>query len=90
MNRTEIWSGIKRDLLGLKWIGNTARQLTPPKRAPGWQGAVSYPPSLQISIFQIHVTFNISYFPQFNLPFEKRYLFQKIPKNLHKTDKQCG
>ena len=44
--------------------------------------------SLQISIFQIHQIFNISYFPQFNLTFEKEYLFPKSPKNLHKTAKQ--
>ena len=37
--------------------------------------------SLQISIFQIHQIFNISYFPQFNLSFEKKYLFPKMPKN---------
>ena len=44
-------------------------------RAPGWQGTVWYPStnsSLQISIFQIHQVFNISYFPQFNLFFEKK------------------
>ena len=33
MNRSEIWSNIKRELLGLKWVGNTTRQLTP-KREP--------------------------------------------------------
>ena len=37
--------------------------------------------SLQISIFQIHQIFNISYFPQFNLSFEKESLFPKTPKN---------
>ena len=30
MNRSEIWSNIERKLLGLKWVGNTSRQLTPP------------------------------------------------------------
>ena len=34
--------------------------------------------SLQISICQIHQIFNISYFLQFNLSFEKKYLFPKI------------
>ena len=24
MNRSEIWSNIKRELLGLKWVGNTS------------------------------------------------------------------
>ena len=37
--------------------------------------------SLYISIFQIYQIFNISYFRQFNLSFEKKYLFPKIPKN---------
>ena len=45
--------------------------------------------SLQISIFQIHQIFNISYFPQFNLSFEKKISLsknaKKSPKNLHKT-----
>ena len=56
----------------------------PQKRAPGWKRPFWYPPInslLQISIFQIHQIFNISYFPQFNLSFEKIYLFPKIPKN---------
>ena len=47
--------------------------------------------SLQISIFQIHQIFNISYFPQFNLSFEKISLSQnaqKSPKNLPKAAKQ--
>ena len=29
MNRSEIWSNIKKELLGLKWVWNTTRQLTP-------------------------------------------------------------
>ena len=37
--------------------------------------------SLYISIFQIHQILNISYFRQFNLSFEKKYLFPKMPKN---------
>ena len=47
--------------------------------------------SLKISIFQIHQIFNISYFPQFNLSFEKKKSHsqnvQKSPKSLHKTAK---
>ena len=34
LNRSEIWSNIKGDLLGLKWVGNTTRQLTTPKESP--------------------------------------------------------
>ena len=33
MNRSEIWSKIERELLRLKWVGNTTRELTP-KREP--------------------------------------------------------
>ena len=39
----------------------------------------------KISIFQIHQIFNISYFPQFNLSFEKKYVFLKMPKNHPKS-----
>ena len=35
--------------------------------------------------FQVHQIFNISYFPQFNLPFQTNASFPKSPKNLHKT-----
>ena len=37
-----LWIGVKfevisvKELLGLKWVGNTSRQLTPQKRAPAW------------------------------------------------------
>ena len=55
----------------------------PRKREPQVaRGPVWYPStnsSLQISIFQIHQIFNNSYFPQFNLSVEKKYLFLKIP-----------
>ena len=34
----------------------------------------------KISIFQIHQIFNISYFPEFNLSFEKNISFPKCPK----------
>ena len=54
--------------------------------------SVYYNSSLQISIFQIHEIFNISYFPQFNLSFGKKISLSqnppKSPKNLHKTTKQ--
>ena len=48
----------------------------------GWQGAVWCPStnsSLQISIFQIHQIFNISYFLNFTYPLRKKYLFPKMP-----------
>ena len=34
LNRSKIWSNIKGDLLGLKWVGKTTRQLTTPKESP--------------------------------------------------------
>ena len=34
LKRSEIWSNIKVDLLGLKWVGNTTKQLTTPKESP--------------------------------------------------------
>ena len=36
---------------------------------------------LLILHFKINQIFNISYFPQFKLSFEKKYLFPKTPKN---------
>ena len=42
---------------------------------------ISHQISHQISIFQIHQIFNISCFPQFNLSFEEKNLFPKMPKN---------
>ena len=92
-NRSEIWSNIKRELLGLKWVGSTTRQLAPQKKAPSWQGLYASTNSLlQISIFQIHQIFNVSYFPQFDLSFEKTISLskntQKSPKNLHKAAQQ--
>ena len=81
--RSEIWSIIKRELLGLKCVGNTSRQLTTPNESLRLVGDwyLSTNSSLQFSIFQIHQIFNISYFFQFNLSFEKKNLFPKMPKN---------
>ena len=63
-----------------------------PQIARGLFGIRLQNSSLQIPIFQIHQIFNISYFSQFNLSFEKKISFsqnaQKSPKNLHKTTKQ--
>ena len=33
VNRSEIWSNIKEELLGLKWVGKTTRQLITPKES---------------------------------------------------------
>ena len=63
----------------------------PQKRAPGQQGTVWCPStnsSLEISIFQIHQIFNISYFPPVSLtyPFRKKYFFPKMPENHPKIE----
>ena len=34
VNRSEIWSITKRELLGLKWFGHTTRQLITPNESP--------------------------------------------------------
>ena len=34
VNRSEIWRNIEGELLGLKWVGNTTRQLTTPNENP--------------------------------------------------------
>ena len=43
----------------------------------------------KFQFFQTHQIFNISYFPQFNVSFEKKISLsknvQKSPKNLHRT-----
>ena len=36
LHRGEIWSSFKRELLRLKWVGNTTRQLTPSKLQVDW------------------------------------------------------
>ena len=50
----------------------------------GWKHYPSTNSSRQISIFQIHQIFNISYFPQFSLSFEKISLFPKMSKTNQK------
>ena len=66
------------------------------KRASGCQGTIWCPctnSSLQISIFQIHQIFNISYFNQLNLSFEKKYLFPKMSKTrlkIYTKPRNCG
>ena len=102
MNRSEIWSAIKMELLGLKWVGNTTRQLTHPhshfKREPqagrelfGVYLLILHFKSVQFSKSIKSSTFQ--YFSQFNLSFQKTiYLSQnaqKSPKNLRETAKQC-
>ena len=52
-----------------------------PQVCRGLFGVRSVNSSLQNSIFQIHQIFNISYFPQFNLSFEKKNLIHRMSKN---------
>jgi len=56
----------------------------PPKESPWLVGdclVKIYNFLLQIPISQIYQIFNISYLPQFDLSFEKKYLFPKMPEN---------
>ena len=73
------WIGVKFEVeRGIRGLETLPDSWPPQMRAPGWQATVWYPStnsSLQISIFQIHKIFNHSYFPQFNLSFEKNYIF---------------
>ena len=93
---SEIWSNIKKELLELKWVGNITRQWIPQKIPPPtsppkknkqtnkWYRTIRCPStnsSRQISIFQIHQIFNISYFLNLTYPFGKKSLFPKMPKN---------
>ena len=55
-----------------------------PQVCRGLFGVRSINSSLQNSIFQIHQIFNISYFPQFNLSFEKKNPFTECPKIIQK------
>ena len=93
MNRREIRSDIKKEIVRIKLGWKHYQTVDPRKRkslvARGLFGIRLL--ILHFSIFQIHQIFNISYFPQFNLSFEKKYLpqnAQKSPQNLHKTAKQ--
>ena len=88
MNRREIWSNIKRELLGLKWVGNTTRQLSsPPPPTPTKKGVGRglFGVCLQIVYFNFQFsksikssTFHI--FPYSTYPLRKKYLFPKMPK----------
>ena len=70
-------------------VGNTTGQLSPRKESPRFVGAGLFGPSTNSSIFKIHQIFNISYFPQFNLSFQKKKkLFPKIAKNRPKIYKK--
>ena len=99
VNRSEIWSIIKRELLGLKWVGNTTRQLIDHLK---WEpqvgmGVVTFGIRLLIlhSKFRFSKSIKSSIF--FNIFFNLTYPLRKIslsqndqksPKDLHKTTKQ--
>ena len=55
-NTSEIWSNIERELLGLKWIGNTTRQLTPSKKSPRLVGDCL----VSVLLLILHSNFNFS------------------------------
>ena len=89
MNRSEIWSNINKRIVRIKlgWKHyQTVDPRPPQKESPRLVGdwCPSTNSSLQISIFQIHQILKYSYFPQFNLSFEKKISFPKFPKITHK------
>ena len=81
--RTEIWNRFKRELLRLKWVGNTTRRLTPSKervrrRLFGVRLLIlhfifQFSKSIQTSTF--HIFFNLTYH------LRKKYLIHKMSKN---------
>ena len=83
MNTSEIWSNIERELLGLKWIGNTTRHAVDhPKREPQIGSGLfgirlliihfkfQFSKSIKSSTF--HIFLNLTY------PLRKKNLFPKI------------
>ena len=80
MNRREIWSDIKKEIVRIK-MGWKHYQTVDPRKGEPQVARVLFGIRLLILHFKFHQIFNISYFPQFNLSFEKKYLFPKMPKN---------
>ena len=80
MNRREIWSDIKKEIVRIKMGWKHYQTVDPRKREPQ-VGRGLFGIRLLILHFKIRQIFNISYFPQFNLYFEKKYIFPKMPKN---------
>ena len=85
MNTSEIWSNIERELLGLKWIGNTTKTVDPLQKEPqvgrGLFGIrllilhfkFQFSKSIKPSTF--HIFLNLTY------PLRTKCLrFQKCPK----------
>ena len=94
LNRNEIWSRFKRELLRLERVWNTFRQLTPSKESPRLVGDCLVSVLILYFKFQfsksskpstIHIFLNLAY------PFRRKICLsqnaQKSPKNLHKTAK---
>ena len=92
MNRSEIWSIIKRELLGLKSVGNTTRQSTPKREQQVGMGLFGVHLLIHHFKFQFSKSIKSSTFYIFlNLtyPLRKKYTFPKMsknhpPKTLHK------
>ena len=82
MNRREIWSDKKNEIFRIKMGWKHYQTIDPRTTQPQVARGVFAIPLLilhfKISIFQIRQVFNISYFPQFNLSFEKTYLFPRM------------
>ena len=85
-NGSEIWSDIKRELLAIKMGSKHYQTVDTPKKEPQvGRRTVWYPSSIKFfaSNFNFPNPSNLHHFifSQFNLSFEKKYLFPKIPKN---------
>ena len=84
MNTSEIWSNIERELLGLKWIGNTTMTVDPLQKEPqvgrGLFGIrllilhFKFQFSKTIKSSTFHIFLNLTY------PLRKNISFPKHPK----------
>ena len=66
MNRSEIYSNIMRELLGLKWVGNTTRQLTPPPPLKKKKKRKKREPQVGRGLFGVHLLILHFEFHQFS------------------------
>ena len=91
MNRSEIESSFKRELLGLKWIGNTTEKeskLVGPRR--GLFGVHLLIRHFKLQFSKTIKSWTYHNFFKLNDPLRKDIrLFPKIPRNLRKTRKNC-
>ena len=90
MNRREIWSDIKKEIVRIKTGSKNYQTVDPCKREPQVARGL-----FGIRLLILHFKFQFSksikstfsYFPQFNLSFEKNISFPKCPKIAQKFTK---